>query len=137
MVNLYGLITGFIYLIIFYIISWGMLVYILFLIYRKYLPESLTKKSILFSTVITLSILILLYYPLYDIYLLTTKDMFPLGIIGLIIVYLNISVIIGFASLSIIYITLDNYKAALKIGGLTSIVLFLYMNLSAFVFLVP
>ena len=136
MVNLYGLIMGFIYLIIFYIISWGMLVYILFLIYRKYIPESSTKKSILFPTVITFSVLILLYYPLYDIYLLATKDVFPLGIAGLIIVYLNISVIIGFAPLSIIYTTRDNYKAALKIGGLTSVVLFLYMNLSAFIFLV-
>jgi len=82
------------------------------------------------------SVLILLYYPLYDIYLLATKDVFPLGIAGLIIVYLNISVIIGFAPLSIIYTTRDNYKAALKIGGLTSVVLFLYMNLSAFIFLV-
>ncbi|WMT52528.1 hypothetical protein [Ferroplasma acidiphilum] len=108
-----------------------------FLIYGKYLPELSTKKSVLFSTVITLTILILLDYPLYDIYLLTTKDMFPLGIAGLIIVYLNISVIIGFASLLIIYITLDNYKAALKIGELTSVVLFLYMNLSAFIFLAP
>lgn len=137
MSNLYGLITGFIYLIIFYIISCGMLFYILFLIYRKSLPEISTKKSILFSTIITFAILILLYYPLYDIYLLTIKDVFPLSIAGLIIVYLNIAVIIGFASLGIVYITLDNYKAALKIGGLTSVVLFLYMNLSAFVFLMP
>ena len=103
MVNLYVLITAFIYLIIFYIISWGIPVYALFLIYRKYLPELSTKKSVLFSTVITLTILILLYYPLHDIYLLTTKNMFPLGIAGLIIVYLNISVIIGFAPLSCLF----------------------------------
>ena len=39
-----------------------------------------------------ITVLILLYYPLYDIYLLATKDVFPLGIAGLIIVYLNISI---------------------------------------------
>ncbi len=131
MLNLYNLIKDNIYLLIPYLVIWAILTIMLFLAYSKYLPEHSTKKSIIFSTVISFIFIILDF-------LTNILSHFPriTGNPYIIITIDNLflAIIIGFVFSLIIY-AIYNYKLAIKIGTITSG--FIFLIFMSFVVLVP
>jgi len=121
MLNLYNLIMN----NMFYIIIWAILAIILFLVYNKYIPKPSIKISIISSTIISLiwDITVFLHVWIY----LPGNESFIL-----LIVYLILTFIMGFALALIIYY-IYNYKVAIKIGVLTTLVVY-FVNITVLLF---
>jgi len=117
MLNLYNLIMNNIYLIILFLVLWAILAFVLFLVYNKYIPKPSIKISIISSTIISL---------IWDITVFLGVWTYLPGneVTEYLIGNLILTFIMGFALALIMYAIYD-YKVAIKIGGLTILIVYL------------